>query len=51
MKVKTLLIGMLVALAATGCGVPQEKYDADIAALKDELTNLQAQLGDALAEL
>jgi chemotaxis protein MotB len=47
MKVKTLLIGMVAAIAATGCGVPQEKYDADIAALKDELTNLQNQLGDA----
>jgi chemotaxis protein MotB len=47
MKVRTLLIGTVVAVAAMGCGVPQEKYDADMAALKDELTNLQNQLGDA----
>jgi chemotaxis protein MotB len=51
MKVRTLVIGLLALLAATGCGVPQEKYDADIAALKDELANVQTQLGDANSQL
>ncbi len=47
MKVRTLFIGMLVALAAAGCGVPQEQYDKDIADLRDQVANLQGQLGDA----
>jgi chemotaxis protein MotB len=53
MKVKTLKRGVFftLALMAIGCGIPQEKYDADMAALKDEIAQAQGQLADANGKL
>jgi chemotaxis protein MotB len=41
----------IAATMATACGVPQEKYDADIAALNEEIARAQDELANANAEL
>ena len=51
MRVRTLFLGLLPLLIAMSCGVPQEKYDADIAALTDEVARTQTALEDANARL
>ncbi len=40
-----------IAIAVTACGVPQEKYDADIAALKAEIDKARGQNADLQARL
>ena len=49
MRVRTLFSGLLPLLMVAGCGIPQEKYDADIAALTDEVARTQTALEDANA--
>jgi len=51
MRVRTMFLGVLPLLIAAGCGVPQEKYDADIAALTDEVARTQTALDETNARL
>lgn len=52
MSVKTTVWGMfLISGLIAACGVPQEKYDADIAALNEEIARAQDELANANAEL
>ena len=44
-------LGVLTIALLTGCGVPQEKYDADMKALQDQIAQGQDQLANANAEL
>ena len=44
-------LGVLSIALLTGCGVPQEKYDADMKALQDQIAQAQDQLANANAEL
>lgn len=50
----TVTVMLLLGAFALGCGVPQEKYDADMAALQAELDKVRGELDaaikDALAE-
>jgi chemotaxis protein MotB len=52
MGVRKMVLGMFsVAVLSSACGVPQEKYDADIAALNEEIARTQDELANANAEL
>jgi chemotaxis protein MotB len=44
-------LGLISAALLLGCGIPQEKYDADMKALQDQITQAQDQLANANAEL
>ncbi|MDJ0762680.1 MAG: OmpA family protein [Myxococcota bacterium] len=48
-----LYVGLVAVfgMIAVGCGVPQEKYDADIAALKAEIEKTRGELGQTNAAL
>jgi chemotaxis protein MotB len=50
----TAISSLLLGALALGCGIPQEKYDADMAALQAELDkvrgDLDAQIKDLMAE-
>jgi chemotaxis protein MotB len=48
-KISTL--GVLSAALLVGCGIPQEKYDADMKALQEQIAQAQDQLANADAEL
>lgn len=45
------VLSLVVCAAALGCGVPQEKYDADIAALQGELDKTKGDLNKTIDEL
>ena len=47
MQDRTLILGLVPIIIAVGCGVPQEKYDADIAALTNEVSQARSRLEDA----
>ena len=52
MRVRNSVFGMFsIAMLVAACGVPQEKYDADIAALNEEIARAQDELANANAEL
>ena len=51
MRVKTAMMGVVSAVLLVACGVPQEKYDADMKALNEELAKAQDELANASAEL
>jgi chemotaxis protein MotB len=51
MKKSSVLSGALVITVVAGCGIPQEKYDADIAALRQEVNQAQAALDETNAQL
>jgi len=51
MSVKTVVMGVISATMLAACGVPQEKYDADMKALNEELARAQDELANANAEL
>jgi chemotaxis protein MotB len=51
MRKLSVLLGAFVIAVVAGCGIPQEKYDADIAALKEEVTKAQAALDETNAQL
>jgi chemotaxis protein MotB len=44
-------LALIVGLLAIGCGVPQEQYDADIAALKAEIEKAKEALGRTTMDL
>ena len=45
------LAALITGLMSAGCGVPQEQYDADIAALKAELDTAKESLGRTTMDL
>ena len=47
--ISTLIVSTAVLII--GCGVPQEKYDADMMALQDQLAQANDQLADVNSEL
>ena len=51
MSAKMVILGAATAALMAACGVPQEKYDADMKALNDELAKAQDELANANAEL
>lgn len=52
MRIGTIrTLGVLSVALLAGCGVPQEKYDADMKALQDQIAQSQDQLANANAEL
>lgn len=48
---KVSVLGVSTAALLIGCGIPQEKYDADMKALQDQIAQAQDQLANADAEL